>query len=197
MPMTSKAHKLNLTINENNIPTCSVPGCNNPAAQVLGKKHPNYPRYRRSNWIKKEHPNSTDVWCCRHCHEGNTIKKYGVKSTKHLTAARHGMTVQEYAESKHPYLRYRKDYCENIDGRLGFKCNTVLPTQKMLNDAGLPDWRPKQFLEVDHIDGHSKNNDPDNLQTLCKHCHQIKSVVNKDYATIGRKRLKEIENNGN
>lgn len=38
----------------------------------------------------------------------------------------------------------------------------------------------KGLLDVDHIDGDRSNNDPSNLQTLCKPCHQIKTIVNKD-----------------
>ena len=36
-------------------------------------------------------------------------------------------------------------------------------------------------LDVDHIDGNHKNNDPSNLQTLCANCHRLKTVKNKDY----------------
>ena len=31
-------------------------------------------------------------------------------------------------------------------------------------------------LDVDHIDGNHKNNDPSNLQTLCANCHRLKSL---------------------
>ncbi|OYW72998.1 MAG: hypothetical protein B7Z37_23290, partial [Verrucomicrobia bacterium 12-59-8] len=30
-------------------------------------------------------------------------------------------------------------------------------------------------LEVDHIDGNHKNNDPSNLWTLCANCHREKT----------------------
>lgn len=30
-------------------------------------------------------------------------------------------------------------------------------------------------LDVDHIDGNHKNDDPSNLQTLCANCHRLKS----------------------
>lgn len=93
----------------------------------------------------------------------------------------------EYRNSIHPYLKYRKDYCENTDGRLGFTCNTVLPTQEMIDAVGLVGWKPKQFLEVDHIDGNHRHNNPKNLQTLCKHCHVIKSFTSGDHRTPGRK----------
>jgi 5-methylcytosine-specific restriction endonuclease McrA len=36
-------------------------------------------------------------------------------------------------------------------------------------------------LDVDHIDGNHKNNDPDNLQTLCANCHRLKTQTNNDH----------------
>lgn len=169
-------------------PSCNVPGCTNPAAHILAKSHPRYPSYRRANWITDMYPDASDNFCCNAHHHENTARKHGVKSAAHLTAIRNGFTsATEYKNSIHPYLRHRKDYCENIDGRLGFVCNTVLPTQEMIDAAGLEDWKPKQFLEVDHIDGNHTHNDPENLQTLCKHCHVIKSYTNGDNLTPGRK----------
>ena len=39
----------------------------------------------------------------------------------------------------------------------------------------------KKLLDVDHIDGNSSNNVIQNLQTLCKSCHRIKTDENGDY----------------
>lgn len=38
------------------------------------------------------------------------------------------------------------------------------------------------MLDVDHIDGDRNNNDPRNLQTLCKPCHVIKTRENGEVA---------------
>ena len=76
----------------------------------------------------------------------------------------------------HPYLRYRKDYCENTDGRLGFVCTTTIHWDGM--------------LDVDHKNGNPSDNRPLNLQTLCKCCHAYKTVQNQDYLTPGRKALR-------
>lgn len=35
-------------------------------------------------------------------------------------------------------------------------------------------------LDVDHIDGNSKNNNIENLQVLCANCHRLKTQQNKD-----------------
>jgi hypothetical protein len=62
------------------------------------------------------------------------------------------------------YKTYRKDYCENIDGRIGYKC-----TATIVMDAQ---------LTVDHKDGHNNNNQLINLQTLCFNCHAVKTIIN-------------------
>ena len=36
-------------------------------------------------------------------------------------------------------------------------------------------------LDVDHIDGNSKNNSPENKQTLCANCHRLKTFKNQDH----------------
>jgi hypothetical protein len=59
------------------------------------------------------------------------------------------------------YRLYKKDYCENIDGRLGFKCTTSVIDPCM--------------LDVDHIDHVHENNSEVNLQTLCSCCHNYKT----------------------
>lgn len=81
----------------------------------------------------------------------------------------------DYRNSKHISRQYRKDYCENVDGRLNFFCTSTIMM------AGQ--------LDVDHIDGNPKNNDPSNYQTLCKCCHTYKTIVNKDGLSPGRKTL--------
>lgn len=63
----------------------------------------------------------------------------------------------------------KKDYCENIDGRLGFKCTTTI-------------LGPYQ-LQLDHIDGDRYNNDPNNHQTLCACCHAYKTHIEQDHLT--------------
>ena len=95
---------------------------------------------------------------------------------KHQVALDNGYSnYVDYMNSKHPYRKYRKDYCENIDGRFEFTCTTTIV---MLAQ-----------LDVDHIDGNARNNKPENLQTLCKCCHTYKTLTEKDYSTPGRKTL--------
>lgn len=61
--------------------------------------------------------------------------------------------------NKFPYRKYKKDTCEHC----GF-----IPVHKVQ-------------LDVDHIDGNHKNNNPTNLQTLCANCHRLKTYLNEDW----------------
>jgi 5-methylcytosine-specific restriction endonuclease McrA len=127
---------------------CAHPGCKKPRAYAGTNEYGAF--YRKK--------------CDKHYQE-ELAEKRGFES------------YSDYQRSIHPYLRYRKQYCENKDGRLGFKCTTTLYWQGM--------------LDVDHIDGNHLNNKPKNLQTLCKCCHSYKTNVNEDYKTPGRKTRKK------
>lgn len=196
---------------KSNRPQCSVPECNKLAVNMSNKK--GLYKWRRANWIKEQYPQADNIWCCGSCHSKEIAKRNGVKTAKHLTAKRHGLsyteysnkiqlatakkngfdTITEYKNSIHPYLRYRKDYCENVDGRLGFVCTFTAPTPQQLEATGL-DSTFRGWLQVDHKDGNHTNNDPSNLQTLCACCHNVKTYQNGDNATPGRKtREKEVD----
>ena len=58
----------------------------------------------------------------------------------------------------YPYREHKKTYCEQCGFVAINKCQ----------------------LDVDHIDGNSKNNDLSNLQTLCANCHRLKTFINKE-----------------
>ena len=77
------------------------------------------------------------------------------------------------------YKIHRKTYCENVDGRLGFVCTSNIIDHE---------WQ----IDVDHRDGNPSNNNPENLQSLCKCCHAIKTKNERDYMTPGRKSLKKV-----
>jgi hypothetical protein len=61
----------------------------------------------------------------------------------------------------------KKTYCENINGKLGFKCTTTILYSGQ--------------LELDHIDGIHSHNISENIQTLCKCCHSFKSYISGDF----------------
>jgi hypothetical protein len=79
-----------------------------------------------------------------------------------------------YGLSGWDYKQFRKDYCENTDARLGFTCTSTIVN---------PEWQ----LDADHINGNPSDNRPENIQTLCKCCHPIKTMQKQDYLTAGRK----------
>jgi len=67
---------------------------------------------------------------------------------------------------------HKKEYCENIDGRLGWKCPVPKRAWKHLSMFN--------SLDLEHIDGNHFNNTPQNVDTICKLCHGKKSLINND-----------------
>ena len=128
-------------------PTCEIPNCDKNAHNTNTTLNP---KYRKSSWVAKEF--GGDGYVCGTHHQ----KKY---------------LIGEWI-----YKIHRKKYCENIDGRLGFKCTTTIID---------PEWQ----LDTDHINGDPSDNREENLQTFCKCCHAIKTRDSKDYASPGRKSL--------
>ena len=94
-------------------------------------------------------------------------KRLGVSYAKYI----------KYRGTGSEYLMFRKDYCENVDGRLGHVCTTTIVIEGQ--------------LQVDHIDGNPANNDRSNHQTLCADCHIVKTHLNEDWKTPGRKAARE------
>lgn len=107
----------------------------------------------------------------------DTAKEYENDRNLKLAISEGFTNYTDYRNSNHPYLKYRKTFCENSDGRLGFICTCEI--------------RLNAQLQVDHIDGNPENNDPANLQTLCANCHIFKTIINEDHKTPGRKTLKQ------
>ena len=129
------------------LPKCEVSNCDKNAHNTNTTLNP---KYRKSSWVAKEF--GGDGYVCGTHHQ----KKY---------------LIGDWI-----YKIHRKKYCENIDGRLGFKCTTTIID---------PEWQ----LDTDHINGDPSDNREENLQTFCKCCHAIKTRDSKDYASPGRKSL--------
>lgn len=109
-----------------------------------------------------------------------TIIRRAVCAKHHVErqSAKKGLTSTQWTNSFHPYRKYRKTYCENIDGRLGFTCTTTIHWEGM--------------LQVDHINGDPTSHEKlgaDAVQTLCACCHAYKGWKEQDYKTAGRKTL--------
>ena len=170
-------------------PKCDIPNCDKKAQNQNTKKNP---RWRKAVWVREEF-GVENGYICSNCHYKKIADNNGEKNIQTVIAKNAGFdTHQEHLEfvakkagfeshnkficSKHPYKKYRKDFCENIDGRLGFKCTTTIID---------PEWQ----LDTDHINGDPSDNREENLQTFCKCCHSIKTRDSRDYASPGRKAL--------
>ena len=140
-------------------PKCEVPGCGKNAHNTNTTANP---RYRKAFWVREEFGVENGYVCGKH-----HFKNYGIGGWE--------------------YKIYREDHreCENKDGHLNFPCTFVLPDSAILEGRDCDVY--EIVLQVDHIDGNHLNNDPENLQVLCANCHSLKSYMNYDYASPGRK----------
>jgi len=69
---------------------------------------------------------------------------------------------------------HKKQFCENHDAHLGWKC--PVPKISWLRLGML------QSLDLEHVDGNHDNNDPENVKTICKLCHAKKSMKYGDFS---------------
>ena len=69
------------------------------------------------------------------------------------------MCHKNHGQAQYKYRLHKKDYCET--------CGFVAVHRVQ--------------LDVDHIDGNHKNDNPDNLKTVCSNCHRLKTVMSGDH----------------
>ena len=67
---------------------------------------------------------------------------------------------------------HKKNFCENKDGILGFKCP--------MDNTRYHEF-PSDVYHMDHIDGNHHNNSLTNLKTLCAICHTRKGKESGDF----------------
>jgi len=152
------------------IPTCQVNRCKK-TSQFIGKyyKSTGHPIFRK--YCSKHHSDRRKVYQKQmETYDGRTAptcispgcrKRCTLLGTDESGKLTYSRCCADHGFSK-PYLIWRKDYCENKDGRLGFKCTTTIVDFR---------WQ----LEVDHIDEDHSHNVEENCQTLCACCHRIKT----------------------
>jgi hypothetical protein len=118
--------------------------------------------------------------CAHHACENNITKFKGAGSN--TLCEIHQQNLSEwggYVYFRRVWTWYKKEVCEGC----GFDPFTIPKLQKY--DPLTRRVYAMGLLDVDHItpcknnidkhNKHSISNHPDNLQTLCKHCHQIKT----------------------
>lgn len=118
-------------------------------------------------------------------------------------AGKRGLTPTQWTNSFHPYLKHRKQHCENIGPIFWLelidyvynKTGRVVEFSNEMTFACTSTIFWEGSLQVDHKDGNPENHDPDNLHTLCANCHAFKSWKFGDAHTDGRKKLKEQREN--
>ena len=81
------------------------------------------------------------------------------------------MTARKVNKIIFSVIQHKKNYCENIDGRLGFHCPVHSSEWDFFQES----------LDMDHLDGNHFNNVPENVDTYCKLCHFRKSKEEGDW----------------
>lgn len=181
-------------------PICQTEGCNKGCQNTAKAIAPIWRKYCSSchvkrmknfrklskNLNKSKHPKC----CIKNCKKKTTLL-----GTNHTGELKFSNYCETHGGTPF-HLSHRKTWCENEDGRLGFKC-----TSTIIWDPPLPEGcdktvdygYPQPMLQVDHIDGNPYNEplDGSNFQTLCCNCHMYKTWKNGDGQSAGRKTLKK------
>ncbi len=120
--------------------------------------------------------NSIPICVNQGCNNDVVVRDWKYYSFKHMCSDC-SRRLRDKLDPRPGVKFYKKDYCENIDGRLGFKC----PVN--------PDWEfPNSVLHGDHINGDHEDNRPENLQTLCSICHHLKGMHAGDFISSAKGR---------
>lgn len=113
------------------------------------------PYYFRNEQFR---PTCMNTGCSKLVHE---VKKHKNRTVKYRYNCDRCRRLSREELIKIGIIQTKKDYCENRDGRLGFKCTTTIVDESQ--------------LQLDHIDGNRENNTPENAQTFCADCHAVKT----------------------
>jgi len=105
------------------------------------------------------------------CNNNVIVRDWKYYSFKHLCSNCNNR-MKEGRPPRPGVTYYKKKFCENRDGRLGFTC----PVNEKFKF-------PHSVLHGDHIDGDHENNIPINLQTLCSICHHLKGLKTGDFVS--------------
>ena len=118
--------------------------------------------------------NCTRPVCYSHTHKNGTRRWRPICSRCHM--ASYGKIPLDDG-----IVAVKKTYCENRDGRFGYRCTAHIPYPGV--------------LELDHIDGNREHNVASNIQTLCKNCHSFKGHLSNDFKKNKQQSRREAHNN--
>lgn len=175
--------KINVPLEDR--PRCTVEGCNNPAHHTGGYRQDGScifrkycgPHHKERGKLFNEIKSRADRRSAPTCKAAGCKKKTDLMGTDSSGNPLYTIYCPDHFNLSTAYAAVRKNYCENIDGRLGHICTSNVWWEGM--------------LDVDHIDENPTNNDLSNLQTLCKCCHAYKGnqFIKENGVTPGRKTL--------
>lgn len=92
-----------------------------------------------------------------------------------------GLPARYHTKNADGTVKYWRNYCTTCHKNRGQEQYKYrIYKGKKCEICGFIAIHPTQ-LDVDHIDGNHKNNNSDNLQTICANCHRLKTVMNGDH----------------
>ena len=140
-------------------------------------------------------------FCSRSC--AATFNNKGNNRWKHHSTKSKTKSMICFVCDKHYYGQNKKfcsNECRNIhrykiiqagEGSARSVRKYLLEKSNKCEICGISNWNGKELiLEMDHIDGDSKNNDIKNCRLLCPNCHsQTDTFRAKNYGKSSRKRV--------
>lgn len=128
-------------------------------------------RYKLNEWIKKG--NTIPICINDGCKNFVNIRHWSAQGNPSLknecqictSCRKRGQTIQGITF-------YKKQFCENKDGILGFTCPM---------DNNRYSEFPSDIYHMDHLDGNHYNNTLTNVKTFCAVCHTRKGKENGDF----------------
>jgi len=111
----------------------------------------------------KGRPKCIHEGCSSPGQDVGTRRKDGSKIYRKTCSKHH---FSKYGIGDWSYKQHRLNYCENINGRLGFMCTTNIP----------PGFE-QNMLDADHINNNHDDDRKVNIQTLCACCHRVKTSL--------------------
>lgn len=149
---------------------------------------------------------------CLHCQTETKNKKFCSRSCSNIGIRRHGEARSVCKECGNLCSSCRQIYCSNKCQRLHEHKTQMIPKileGKISNNTplktylieifgykcilcGISTWQNQKLtLQLDHIDGNSDNNFPNNLRLLCPNCHSQTPT----YKGGNKNRLKQTKRN--